>query len=104
MNSWFHAFPFAVATVLLALSCPAQIDLVVVSVDASALVTDAQALTTSGTVTASIQNLGVSGAAAFDVVLFEDLDFNGAYSAGIDRTFATLPQAGLAAGASSTLL
>ncbi|MCP4252153.1 MAG: PKD domain-containing protein [Candidatus Scalindua sp.] len=63
-----------------------EVDLAISSIDTSPLVFDGQALTVSGDVTAEITNNGPDGIVIpFDVLFFEDLDFNGSYDIAIDN-------------------
>jgi hypothetical protein len=60
-------------------------DLVVTIVDASDLLTDCQTLEVSGTVTATVENIGdAATGSGFTVLFFEDSNDNGTYEAGAD--------------------
>ena len=72
-----------------------EVDLTVANVDASGLTWDYQNLTVNGVITADITNLGpgtVHG--PFDVLFFEDNDFDGQYTPGQDQVlgFAAVSQ------------
>ena len=66
---------------------------------------DTELLTVSGTITADIANLGTADVTgAFDVLFFEDLDFDGAYTADVDNVLGqTTYTGGLTAGAEQTV-
>jgi streptogramin lyase len=66
---------------------PPAYDLTVVTVDPSALEYDGQTLTVSGDVSATIKNQGTSDLFdPFEVLFFEDFDFDQAYNPAVDRT------------------
>ncbi len=75
-----------------------SIDLTVVDVDRSAVVVDPESLAVSGLLHAAIRNQGTLPAGAFEVVAFEDLDFDGVYSNSADRHLGGILMAGLPQG------
>ena len=83
----------------------ACVDLTIANVDKSGVVYDNQELTVSGTVSATISNLGTSAAIApFDVAFFEDTNASGTYEAGTDNLLGTTTvTSDLAAGASASV-
>ncbi|MEE9391634.1 MAG: FG-GAP-like repeat-containing protein [Planctomycetota bacterium] len=90
---------FLSSLLYLSSTCMAQADLLVSTVDGSALVFDAQALTVSGMVSTTIRNDGDVAAGAFDLTFFEDLNHNGQFDALGDRVLGGSSVASLAAGA-----
>jgi hypothetical protein len=78
-------------------------DLVVKAVDTSGVSTDLQTLVVSGTVDATVKNVGDAAAAVdFTVVAFEDLNGNGTFESGTDLVLGqTLVAAPLNAGQES---
>ena len=89
--------------VILLFTAPAdaQTDLVAVSVATGGTTIDAQTLVLGGTVAVEIQNAGAAAAGAFDVLVFEDRDFDDAFGP-LDLLLGTIPVAGLASGAVTT--
>jgi RHS repeat-associated protein len=76
-------------------------DLVVSSVDASALQVDPQTLAMEGTVSALIANIGAGPAAGpLSILFFEDRDVNGAFDPEADLVLASTSHIGLDAGGS----
>ena len=79
-------------------------DLVIDEVDGSALSVDAQLLAVTGTAQVTIENAGSAAAGAGAVVLlFEDLDGDCGYTAGVDRDLGSAVAAGLGAGSAATI-
>ncbi len=79
-------------------------DLTVASVDASGVTGDWQALTISGTVAATVKNVGDGDVTSpFEVTFFEDYTFDGKFDPGSDNILGTATVNGLAAGASTTV-
>lgn len=82
-----------------------QPDLRVTGMDVGGVVGDLQALTIAGSLTVDVENAGVAGTgAAFDVLLFEDANGNGAYDAGTDVMLGAAASAALGAGASNMVV
>jgi len=84
-------------------------DLTVSDVDASGISTDCQSLEMTGTVTATVENIGPSGTGSgFTVLFFEDANGNGVYDQGVDNVLGSTDLSALAAGgtalASATVL
>ena len=64
-------------------------DLVPLTLDASNVVFDPQNARVTGTLTATLQNIGlISTTVPFSVTFFDDTDGNGAYTPGVDTVFA----------------
>jgi hypothetical protein len=76
-------------------------DLIVDAIDTAAVTGDWQALTINGPIWADIANVGdTSAAGPFEVLFFEDLDLDGAYTDGVDAvlgmaTAPTIPSGGV---------
>ncbi len=80
-------------------------DLMVASVDASAVVADCQSLLVAGTASALIRNTGPGDmVSAFRVVFFEDRNGNRMYDAGVDEELGSATQAALGPGAEATVV
>ena len=80
-----------------------QTDVAVDSVDVSGAATDPQSLAITGQVAVELTNLGTVDASGFDVAVFEDLDGDGAYTAGADNLLGTASVAVLAPGEVTSL-
>ncbi len=79
-------------------------DLVVQRLDIGTVAIDAQALSISGSLAVDLANLGQGGSGgAFDVVVFEDTNRNGAFDSGVDTVFGSASAPALGPGAVSTL-
>jgi hypothetical protein len=80
-------------------------DLTVTGVDTSAMTTDCQTLAASGSVSATVRNIGnVATGAGFRVLFFEDRNGNGTYEFGTDLALGDALVAGsLAAGDDTTV-
>ena len=91
----------SVACALTATAASAQqADLIVNSVDASAVSGNWQSLSIGGTLDVEIQNAGNGATAgAFDAVVFEDQNANGAYDVAVDTLLGSQSIAALGAGA-----
>jgi hypothetical protein len=72
----------------------------VTSIDTSVVVGNWQALSIGGSLQVNVENSGLQPAAqSFDVLAFDDVDFDGLYSVGIDNVLGVASVAGLGAGA-----
>ncbi len=81
----------------------AQVDLLVDAIDTSGVIADDQTLAVGGTVGVTTRNAGASPAvAAFDVVVFEDVNLNDTLDAGTDVVLGSTSVPGLGGGASTT--
>jgi hypothetical protein len=79
-------------------------DLVVNQVDASGVVTHPQLLTISGSVSATVANIGSAGTGGgFTVRFFEDRNFNKVFDPGVDGVLASTASGPLASGATTTV-
>ncbi len=99
-------FSITLTDISLPLACePSALrDLAATKVDASGVTGDWQALTVSGTVSATIKNSGeVDVSTPFEVTFFEDYTFDGKFDPGSDSILGTATVNGLAAGASETV-
>lgn len=87
------------AAVVLVAPVAAQADLKPLRVDTAALVGNWQRLTIAGTVTVDVENAGTATAPSTSVVVFRDVDRDGAYDAALDDTLGTAQVPGLLPGA-----
>jgi hypothetical protein len=81
-------------------------DLTVAAVDSSGVTAECQSAPLSGTISATIDNIGdlpAGGSGGYTVLFFEDADGNNAYDAGVDNVLAVADQDGLAAGATAVV-